>query len=308
MANRRMFSLSVIDTDKFLDMPVSSQLLYFHLGMRADDDGFVSSPKRIARTTNCGDDDLRILATKGYIIPFESGVVVIRHWRQNNQLRSDRYRETVCKNEKATLSIIDNIYIESTNEAPDSIPVGIPNDIPNSVPTGKPTVDSTTYQREPQYSIGKYSIDKYSIDKDSIDKSSIDKSSIEKVEDRESIDNRGYGGKKERERKEPNETSYPQCSSSSYPQSQQLEPNDIVGLFNGICTTYPTVNDITQYSTALSNSLILDRYSKADYSTIFQKAEQSSTLKARIHSEETPVDFGWILEHSKEIKDGAFDN
>lgn len=302
MANRRMFSLSVIDTDKFLDMPVSSQLLYFHLGMRADDDGFVSSPKRIARTTNCGDDDLRILATKGYIIPFESGVVVIRHWRQNNQLRSDRYRETVCKNEKATLSIIDNIYIESTNEAPDSIPVGIPNDIPNSVPTGKPTVDSmvdsTTYQREPQYSIGKYSIEK----------SSIDKSSIEKVEDRESIDNRGYGGKKERERKEPNETSYPQYFSPSYPQSQQLEPNDIVDLFNGICTTYPTVNDITQYSTALSNSLMFDRYSKADYSTIFQKAEQSSALKARIHSEETPVDFGWILEHSKEIKDGAFDN
>lgn len=297
-----MFSLSVIDTDKFLDMPVSSQLLYFHLGMRADDDGFVSSPKRIARTTNCGDDDLRILATKGYIIPFESGVVVIRHWRQNNQLRSDRYRETVCKNEKATLSIIDNIYIESTNEAPNGIPVGIPNDIPNSVPTGKPTVDSmvdsTTYQREPQYSIGKYSIDK----------SSIDKSSIEKVEDRESIDNRGYGGKKERERKEPNETSYPQYFSPSYPQSQQLEPNDIVDLFNGICTTYPTVNDITQYSTALSNSLMFDRYSKADYSTIFQKAEQSSALKARIHSEETPVDFGWILEHSKEIKDGAFDN
>lgn len=297
-----MFSLSVIDTDKFLDMPVSSQLLYFHLGMRADDDGFVSSPKRIARTTNCGDDDLRILATKGYIIPFESGVVVIRHWRQNNQLRSDRYRETVCKNEKATLSIIDNIYIEPTNEAPDSIPVGIPNDIPNSIPTGKPTadsmVDSTTYQREPQYSIGKYSIGKYS----------IDKSSIEKVEDRESIDNRGYGGKKERERKKPNETSCPQCSSPSYPQSQQLTADDIAGLFNGICTTYPTVNDITQYSTALSNSLMFDRYSKADYSTIFQKAEQSSTLKARIHDEESPVDFGWILEHSKEIKDGAFDN
>ena len=293
MANRRMFSLSVIDTDKFLDMPVSSQLLYFHLGMRADDDGFVSSPKRIARTTNCGDDDLRILATKGYIIPFESGVVVIRHWRQNNQLRSDRYRETVCKNEKATLSIIDNIYIESTNEAPNGIPVGIPNDIPNSVPTGKPTVDSTTYQWEPQYSI---------------DKDSIDKSSIEKVEDRESIDNRGYGGKKERERKEPNETSCPQYSSPSYPQSQQLTANDIVDLFNDICTTYPTVDGITQYSTALSNSLMFDRYSKADYSTIFQKAEQSSNLKARTHDEESPVDFGWILEHSKEIKDGAFDN
>ena len=159
-------------------------------------------------------------------------------------------------------------------------------------------VDSTTYHREPQYSIGKYSIDK----------SSIDKSSIEKVEDRESIDNRGYGGKKERERKEPNETSCPQYSSPSYPQSQQLTANDIVDLFNDICTTYPTVDGITQYSTALSNSLMFDRYSKADYSTIFQKAEQSSNLKARTHDEESPVDFGWILEHSKEIKDGAFDN
>jgi len=152
------------------------------------------------------------------------------------------------------------------------------------------------------------SIGKDSIGKDSIDKSSIDKSSIEKVEDRESIDNRGYGGKKERERKEPNETSCPQYSSPSYPQSQQLTANDIVDLFNDICTTYPTVDGITQYSTALSNSLMFDRYLKADYSTIFQKAEQSSNLKARTHDEESPVDFGWILEHSKEIKDGAFDN
>ena len=121
-------------------------------------------------------------------------------------------------------------------------------------------------------------------------------------------DKRGYGGKKERERKEPNETSCPQYSSPSYPQSQQLTANDIVDLFNDICTTYPTVDGITQYSTALSNSLMFDRYSKADYSTIFQKAEQSSNLKARTHDEESPVDFGWILEHSKEIKDGAFDN
>lgn len=127
-------------------------------------------------------------------------------------------------------------------------------------------------------------------------------------EARKEIDNRGYGGKKERERKEPNETSCPQYSSPSYPQSQQLTANDIVDLFNDICTTYPTVDGITQYSTALSNSLMFDRYSKADYSTIFQKAEQSSNLKARTHDEESPVDFGWILEHSKEIKDGAFDN
>lgn len=80
MAERRMFSKSVIDSDMFLDMPISAQALYFHLGMHGDDDGFVSSPKRIARAVGCNDDDLQILASKNFIIPFESGVIVIRDW------------------------------------------------------------------------------------------------------------------------------------------------------------------------------------------------------------------------------------
>lgn len=84
MANKRMFSLSVVDTDRFLDMPVSTQALYFHLGMHGDDDGFVSSPRKIARAAGCNDDDLRLLIQKNYIIPFESGVVVITDWRLNN--------------------------------------------------------------------------------------------------------------------------------------------------------------------------------------------------------------------------------
>lgn len=75
MANRRMFSLDVVDTDRFLDMSASAQALYFHLGMRADDDGFVSSPRKIAKASNCGLDDLTLLAAKGFIIPFESGVL-----------------------------------------------------------------------------------------------------------------------------------------------------------------------------------------------------------------------------------------
>lgn len=81
MANRRMFSLDVVDTDRFLDMSASAQALYFHLGMRADDDGFVSSPRKIAKASNCGLDDLTLLAAKGFIIPFESGVVVVTHIR-----------------------------------------------------------------------------------------------------------------------------------------------------------------------------------------------------------------------------------
>ena len=83
IANRRMFSLDVVDTDLFLDMPVSTQCLYFHLGMRADDDGFVNSPKKITSMTGCKTDDLRILISKGFLLPFENGVVVIRHWKPN---------------------------------------------------------------------------------------------------------------------------------------------------------------------------------------------------------------------------------
>lgn len=111
MANRRMFSLDVVNTDNFLEMSSSAQCLYFHLGMRADDDGFVSSPKMIAKIANCGEDDLRLLATKGYIIPFEKGIIVITHWKQSNYIQKDRYKPTVYQREKAELILEkDGVY------------------------------------------------------------------------------------------------------------------------------------------------------------------------------------------------------
>lgn len=105
MANRRMFSLSVVDTDHFLDMPATARLLFYDLGMRADDDGFLQNAQRIARTTGAGKDDLSLLVAKGYVIPFESGVYVIRHWGVNNQIRRDRHHGTMCVAEKALLKI-----------------------------------------------------------------------------------------------------------------------------------------------------------------------------------------------------------
>ena len=105
MAQKRMFSLTVTGTDEFLDLPTSSQALYFHLGMYGDDDGFVASPKKIMRTCGCNLDDLRLLATKGFIIPFESGVIVIRDWRLNNTLKNDRYRPTVYQQEMAQIQV-----------------------------------------------------------------------------------------------------------------------------------------------------------------------------------------------------------
>lgn len=111
MANKRMFSLDIVDTDMFLEMPTSSQALYFQLGMRADDDGFVSSPKKIAKISNCGEDDLRLLATKGYIIPFDSGVIVITHWNiNNNKIKGDRYKPTIYQEEKETIVLDNGMY------------------------------------------------------------------------------------------------------------------------------------------------------------------------------------------------------
>lgn len=103
MAKRRMFSLDVVDTDSFLDLPASSQSLYFHLGMRADDDGFVSSPKRITAMVGAAGDDLKLLIAKGFVIPFESGVCVIRDWRVNNYIQRDRYTPSIYTEEKQRL-------------------------------------------------------------------------------------------------------------------------------------------------------------------------------------------------------------
>lgn len=149
MANRRMFALTIVDSDAFMDMPLSTQSLYFHLGMRADDDGFINSPKKIQRMIGATEDDLKLLITKHFIIPFESGVVVIKHWKLNNYIRNDRYNSTVYTEEMAKLQCKSNgAYTLSA----DGMSAGIPNGT----------------QVDPQVSIGKDSIVKSSIDKDSI--------------------------------------------------------------------------------------------------------------------------------------------
>ena len=131
MANRRMFAKTIIDSDAFLDMPPSSQVLYFHLAMRADDDGFINNPKTIMRIVGAKDDDIKLLIAKKFIIPFDSGVVVIKHWRIHNYIQKDRYTETkyiekknqLIINEKNAYSLKqigllddenDNVYILDT--------------------------------------------------------------------------------------------------------------------------------------------------------------------------------------------------
>ena len=108
MANKRMFTMHIVDSDAFLDMPLSTQALYFHLNMRADDDGFLGNPKRIQRLIGASDDDLKILIAKRFVLAFEDGVIVIKHWRMHNTIQKDRYTPTTYQEELSMLLLKSN--------------------------------------------------------------------------------------------------------------------------------------------------------------------------------------------------------
>ena len=152
MAERRMFAKTIIDSDAFLDMPLSAQALYFHLSMRADDDGFINNPKKIQRMIGASDDDCRLLLLKRFLITFESGVVVIKHWKIHNYIRNDRYKPTIYKEEKALL-------VEKENKAyTEKETIGIPNG----------------YQMDTQDRLGKDSLE-LELGKDSLEEYKADK-------------------------------------------------------------------------------------------------------------------------------------
>ena len=152
MAEKRMFSQKIIDSDAFLDMPLSTQSLYFHLNMRADDDGFINNPKKIQRMIGASDDDLRVLMAKRFVLSFDSGVIVIKHWRMHNTLQKDRYKPTQYQEEYSTLMLKKNRSYTDRNE--DALPLG------NSLETD--CIQSGN-KVDTQYSIVENSIDKYSV-------------------------------------------------------------------------------------------------------------------------------------------------
>ena len=166
-----MTSLEVVDTDAFLDMPQSSQLLYFHLNMRADDDGFVANPKRIMRDIGSQVDDVKLLIAKKFLISFEDGVVVIKHWRINNYIRKDIYKETKYLNHRQTLFIRPNGAYTLTNDGRAN---PLPNGhfqiedikVKNGLPKPRKNVHATSTDRA--LSIGKVRLGKDSIGKDNL--------------------------------------------------------------------------------------------------------------------------------------------
>ena len=150
MAERRMFAKTIIDSDAFLDMPATTQLLYFHLSMRADDDGFVNKPKSIMRMIGASQNDAELLVQKKFVIPFDSGVVVIKHWKIHNYIRKDMYKETKYKEEK------DRLIFDENNA------YKLPCDKTVTKPL-QDCVESLTQDRLGKDSIGKDSIDIYTM-------------------------------------------------------------------------------------------------------------------------------------------------
>lgn len=174
MAEKRMFTMKIIDSDAFLDMPLSAQALYFHLNMRADDDGFVNNPKKIQRMINGSEDDLKLLIAKRFILCFENGVIVIKHWRMHNLLRKDRYNPTQYLEEFHSLTIKQNgAYTDRAIEIP------CENDCGNHLATNwQPTGNQVT----PQVRIGKDSIEKDS--KGKVRKEDVEKDAEKDVKER----------------------------------------------------------------------------------------------------------------------------
>ena len=157
MANKRMFSKTIVDSDAFLEMPLSTQALYFHLSMRADDDGFLNNAKKIMRLICANQNDYDLLLVKKFIIQFEDGICVIKHWRINNYLRKDRYKETIYSEEKSMLNVKENgAYTLDKNK-------GIP----------------LVYQKDTKLIPGQPSIDKNSLEEKSIDQSRVEKNNSE---------------------------------------------------------------------------------------------------------------------------------
>lgn len=184
-----MFSKTIIDSDAFLDMPLSTQTLYFHLSMRADDDGFINNPRKIQRMIGCGEDDLKLLIAKKFVIIFESGVIVIKHWRIHNYIQKDRYKETVYREEKSMLSLKENkaytlgkinvgIGMQSVNNSEticikEEISCKSKNEGKANKIKGSEGCIQSVYKTDTQIRLDKTNIDKNNIDKDKIKSLSV---------------------------------------------------------------------------------------------------------------------------------------
>lgn len=297
MARRRMFSLDVVDTDKFACMSKDARYLYYELGVRADDDGFIGSPRRIIKMTESTMDDLNELINNGFIIRFNTGIVVIKDWLQNNQIRSDRYKPTIYSDEKQQISIDEctKKYIFTGTVNP-MITNGLPSDIPdgNQMTTNGLLDKSNDIQKEPKNKVFGKPKGNQRFPQDRLGKDSIGKDSIGK----DSINNNCVNSDHQQE--------YFNMFKSNVGNEQGSNHGctftDIVEMYNEICQSFEHIDNPENY-TEMHSSIFINcfhkGYTEKDYRNAFNNAENSDYLKEN-------KELSWILENLDMVKRGEY--
>ena len=265
MAERRMFSKAIIDSDAFLDMPLSTQALYFHLSMRADDDGFIDNPRKIQRSIGCGFDDLKLLIAKQYVIPFDSGVLVIKHWKLHNYIQKDRYKPTMYQNEKSQLDFKTNkVY---TLKNPETVE--------------KPPMDTKCIQ------------DVSNLDtQDRLGKVRLDKDRLGKV----SIEG-GMGG--DPQEPAPPLPPPPAEDEEEEPPSPKNDCQQVVDLYNSICKSLPSVREVSEARKRTIKARV-KKYGIDKIRTVFETAEASAFLRGE--TKDWKANFDWLMKEANMVK------
>jgi len=275
MAEKRMIKKSVVDSDMFLDMPVTAQNLYFHLNIRADDDGFIDNPKKVQRMIGSCDDDMKLLIAKQFLLIFDSGVLVIKHWRLHNTLRKDRYSPTIYKNEFALLGLSDsNEYVFS--------------DVLNTIGTEwQPTGNQLETEWQPTGNVDKIREDKRRIEKNREEKISLDLLQCNN-------DVTKCNTEKEIEKK--------------IEKRDRINYQQIADMYNEICISFPKLTLLND-SRKKAIKARFNNFSADSFKGMFEKAENSDFLKGK-NDRNWMATFDWMVKDSNmsKILEGNYDN
>lgn len=275
MAQKRMFDKIITNDDNFLEMPNSTQALYFHLSMNADDDGFVNNWKSIMKITGTKEDDLKILISKSYLIPFDSGILVIKHWRINNYLRGDRYRPTQFQKEFNMLENHENKAYQLKSEWST---IGIPLVNPDKIRIDKNRIEKN---KEEENSIEDT---KMSLKTDKIDKMSL------KTDNLSSNDSLAIA--------------------SPTPTENKKEVfNNFLNIYNEECTNLPKCLKITEKRKVAINKCLKEKIDEEVFREICIKANQSNFLIGE-NDRNWKADFDFVTRSDKamQILEGKYEN
>lgn len=295
MANRRMFAKTIIDSDAFLEMPTSTQALYFHLSMRADDEGFVNNPKKIQRFVGASEDDLKLLIMKSFLIPFESGIVVIKHWKVHNYIQKDRFHETTYIEEKSQLYVKDNdVYTLDSTKGTPCIQNGYKNQeiVSNLYPTC--TQDVST-------------LNENNINADFREVSEMPKNQGFEDLDTKCIQN-GYNLDTEERLGEVSLVKDSLVKVNKKDSAITISYQTIIDLYHETCVSFPRLRKPSSNRIKKINAR-LKTYSLDDFKLLFTKTQESDFLKG-INDRKWKATFDWLMNENNMLKvlEGNFDN